>query len=88
MTGLLQALRATALINSVEVKDTRVIISAKNGSKVLPEIVAVFEKFSVPMTSISIRSPSLEDVFIHLTGKKLDDPGNQETKPARGGRSP
>lgn len=81
-------LRETALINSVEVKDKRVIISAKNGSKVLPEIVAVFEKFSVPMTSISIRSPSLEDVFIHLTGKKLDDGGNHEQKPARGGRPP
>jgi len=67
---------------------TRIIISAKNGSRVLPEIVAVFEKFSVPMTSISIRSPSLEDVFIHLTGKKLDDGANHEQKPARGGRTP
>jgi ABC-2 type transport system ATP-binding protein len=85
---ILKVLHATALINSVEVKDRRVIISAKNGSKVLPEIVTVFEKFSVTMTSISIPSPSLEDVFIHLTGKKLDDPGNQETKPSRGGRSP
>jgi ABC-2 type transport system ATP-binding protein len=85
---IINAVRATALINSVEVKDKKVIISAKNGSKVLPEIVAVFEKFSVPMTSISIRSPSLEDVFIHLTGKKLDDPGNQEAKPVHGGRSP
>jgi ABC-2 type transport system ATP-binding protein len=85
---ILQVLRATALINSVEVKDKMVIISAKNGSKVLPEIVTVFEKFSVTMTSISIRSPSLEDVFIHLTGKKLDDTGNQETKISRGGRSP
>jgi len=79
-------IREIALINSVEVKDKRVIISAKNGSKVLPEIVAVFEKFSVPMSSISIRSPSLEDVFIHLTGKKLDDGINQEPKPARGRR--
>jgi ABC-2 type transport system ATP-binding protein len=81
------ALREIALINSVEVKDQRFIISAKNGSKILPEIVAVFEKYSVPMTSISIRSPSLEDVFIHLTGKKLDDGLNHEPKPARGGRS-
>jgi ABC-2 type transport system ATP-binding protein len=81
------ALREISLINSVEVKDQRVIISAKNGSKILPEIVAVFEKFSVPMTSISIRSPSLEDVFIHLTGKKLNDDINHETKPPSGGRS-
>jgi ABC-2 type transport system ATP-binding protein len=79
-------IRDIALITSVEVKDKRVIISAKNGSKALPEIVAVFEKFSVPMSSISIRSPSLEDVFIHLTGKKLDDGGNTDAKPARGGR--
>jgi ABC-2 type transport system ATP-binding protein len=79
------ALREIALINSVEVKDQRVIISAKNGSRILPEIVAVFEKCSVPMTSISIRSPSLEDVFIHLTGKKLDDGLNHETKTAHGG---
>jgi ABC-2 type transport system ATP-binding protein len=85
---ILSVLRETTLINSVEVKDKRVIISAKNGSKVLPEIVAVFEKFSILMTSISIRSPSLEDVFIHLTGKKLDDAGNHEIKPARGVRLP
>ncbi len=82
---ILTVIRETALINSAEVKNNRVIISAKNGSKVLPEIVAVFEKFSVPMTSISIRSPSLEDVFIHLTGKKLDEGQNQDVKPARGG---
>jgi len=83
---MLPALRENVLITSVAIKEKRVIISAKNGSRVLPEIVAVFDKFAIPMTSISIRSPSLEDVFIHLTGKKLDDGGPQESKPARGGR--
>jgi ABC-2 type transport system ATP-binding protein len=85
--GLLPVLRQNTHINAVEVKAQKLIISAKNGSRLLPEIIAVFEKFSTPMTSISIRSPSLEDVFIHLTGKKLDDGGNHEQKPA-GGRRP
>ena len=84
--GLLPVLQQNTHINAVEVKAQKLIISAKNGSRLLPEIIAVFEKFSTPMTSISIRSPSLEDVFIHLTGKKLDDGGNHEQKPARGGR--
>jgi hypothetical protein len=53
---------------------------------VLPAIIGIFESFSVPMASISIHSPSLEDVFIHLTGKKLDS-GNGEAQPA-GGRAP
>ena len=83
---MLPVLRQNTLINSVGIKDHKLIISAKNGSKLLPEIVAVFEKFSTLMSSISIRSPSLEDVFIHLTGKKLDDGGNQEAQTARRGR--
>ena len=83
---MISVLKENTTLNSVEVKGQKLIISAKNGSKLLPEIVAVFEKFSTPMSSISIRSPSLEDVFIHLTGKKLDDGGNHEAKPAHGGR--
>jgi ABC-2 type transport system ATP-binding protein len=84
--GVLPEIRENSLINSVEVKGQKLIISAKNGSRVLPAIVTVFEKFSIPMTSISIRSPSLEDVFIHLTGKKLDEGGNEEAKPVNGRR--
>jgi ABC-2 type transport system ATP-binding protein len=85
---LVPAIREIGLVNSVQVKEKVLSISAKNGSRVLPEIVAVFEKFSIPMNSISIHSPSLEDVFIYLTGRKLDDDGNQDIKPAMRGRLP
>lgn len=78
---LVPAIRELGSINSVQVKEHKLSISAKNGSRLLPEIVAVFEKFSIPMNSISIHSPSLEDVFIYLTGRKLDDGGNDEVKP-------
>ena len=81
---IIPAFRENSMITSVKIKDQKLIISAKNGSKVLPGIVAVMEKFSVPMTSISIRSPSLEDVFIHLTGKKLDNGGQPEVIASRG----
>jgi ABC-2 type transport system ATP-binding protein len=69
-------LRASGLIHTAEYKDQKLIITAQNGSKVLPGIVAVFEKYAIPMTSISIRPPSLEDVFIYLTGKDLSGGGN------------
>jgi len=85
---VLSAIRQTNLINSVELKHRHLHISAKNGSRVLPAIVAIFEKFSVPMTSISIRSPSLEDVFIYITGRKLDEGGNGPALPPARGRSP
>jgi ABC-2 type transport system ATP-binding protein len=83
---LLVAIRQTNLVNSVEAKGKDLHITAKNGSRVLPAIVMIFEKFSVPMASISIRSPSLEDVFIYLTGRKLDEGGNEAARPAGRGR--
>ncbi|WAC05946.1 MAG: ATP-binding cassette domain-containing protein [Methanoregula sp.] len=86
--GVLSAIRQTNLINSVEVKEKHLHISAKNGSRVLPAIVAIFEKFSIPMTSISIRSPSLEDVFIYITGRKLDEGGNGAARLPVRGRTP
>ncbi|GAB6285482.1 MAG: hypothetical protein STSR0009_16830 [Methanoregula sp.] len=85
---VLAALRQNAQVNSVMVKEGRLVITAMNGSRVLPGIVAVFEASSRLMISISIRSPSLEDVFIHLTGKGLDDGKSPATKPSRRGQSP
>ncbi|MFA6226247.1 MAG: ATP-binding cassette domain-containing protein [Methanoregula sp.] len=70
---VLSAIQAYDLVISAEVKDQRLFISAKSGSTALPAILAAFERYSVPMTTISIRSPSLEDVFIYLTGKNLND---------------
>jgi ABC-2 type transport system ATP-binding protein len=73
--SVLAAIRENDMIISVEYRDHRLYISAKNGSRVLPAIVAILEKQAIWMTSISIHPPSLEDVFIYLTGKKLDDNG-------------
>jgi ABC-2 type transport system ATP-binding protein len=82
---VLAALRDSGLVTSVEVKEKTIRISARNGSGVLPQVIGIFERFSIPMTSISIHSPSIEDVFIHLTGKKLDS-GEGEAQPAAGRR--
>jgi ABC-2 type transport system ATP-binding protein len=83
---LLASIRESGLVTSLEVKGDSLRIHARNGSSVLPAIIRIFERFSIPMTSISIHSPSIEDVFIYLTGKKLDS-GNGEAAGARpGGR--
>jgi len=73
--GILPALQAHPSVVSVEVKDQKLLISAHAGSSLLPQILADFSRLGTPVRSVSIRSPSLEDVFIYLTGKKLGDPG-------------
>ena len=78
-----EAIRNVNLVNAVSVIEHTVTISATNGSRVIPAILAVFEKYAVPIISISIRSPSLEDIFIYLTGKGLDN-GNDDGNDAPG----
>jgi ABC-2 type transport system ATP-binding protein len=80
----LAALQADNRLTSVEVRENKILISAENGSRVLPSILEIFEQHSLPMTSITIRSPSIEDVFIYLTGKGLDAGGGEP--PGRKGR--
>ena len=66
--GVIPVIRDLEEVRSVEVQDQILKISVSNGSKVLPVVLANLERFSIPVLSISIRAPSLEDVFIFLTG--------------------
>jgi ABC-2 type transport system ATP-binding protein len=83
---VLFAIREHNLVISAEIREQRLLITAKNGNTILPAILAIFERYSVTMNAISIRSPSLEDVFIYLTGKKLSDyaPGNDAEQKENG----
>ena len=85
---LLPAIRAANLVNSAEIQGSKIIISARQGSKILPELIDIFDACSVPMNSISIHVPSLEDIFIYLTGSGLDS-GNSpdQDRVTGGGRS-
>lgn len=78
---VISAIRSNPLVNSAEIQGNQIVISARNGSKVLPALINSFEEYSVPMNSISIHTPSLEDVFIYLTGSKLDVGTAGESKP-------
>jgi ABC-2 type transport system ATP-binding protein len=84
---VLSTIQANSLVNSAEIQGNQIVISARNGSKVLPALISSFEEYSVPMISISIHTPSLEDVFIYLTGSKLDEGTGGDTKPITGRRS-
>ncbi len=73
--AVLPVISENGKVVSVEVQGQKMLISAHEGSSLLPVLLADFERFSIPVTSVTIRSPSLEDVFIYLTGRKLDDSG-------------
>jgi ABC-2 type transport system ATP-binding protein len=70
--AVLPIIRKRDGVKSVEVQDQLLRISVLNGSLLLPHIMSDLEQHSVQVVSITIRAPSLEDVFLYLTGTGLE----------------
>jgi ABC-2 type transport system ATP-binding protein len=75
-TGELQAL-ADALTAGLgngaraETGDGAVTLFLKGGDGIVPRVVAYAENGGFPITDISVSEPTLETVFLTLTGKEL-----------------
>ncbi|MCD6111620.1 MAG: ATP-binding cassette domain-containing protein [Thermoplasmata archaeon] len=53
-----------------------------DGQRFLPRLIVSLEKEGVEITSISLKKPTLDDVFLHYTGRELRDEGPQGKKVA------
>jgi len=53
-----------------KVRDGTVEVRVRQGAQVLPELV---RGLSQPLEAVSLHRPSLDDVFLHLTGRALRD---------------
>lgn len=62
-------------IGRVETRDGNATISLAHAEAHLSSIVTRLVERKVPIESIAIRKPTLEDVFLHFTGKKIREEG-------------
>jgi ABC-2 type transport system ATP-binding protein len=62
-----------------QVLDGRTIVSrVENGGRALPGIISALENAGIPVASVSLSRPSLDDVYLHYTGREFarDDRGD------------
>ncbi len=52
------------------VRDGTVSFTVSHGAEFLPDFV---RSFSQPLQSVTVREPTLDDVFLHLTGREIRD---------------
>lgn len=60
-----------AEISNLSGKEEQVSFSVAKGTNFLPMLLALCEKNKVILKSFEVEEPSLEDVFLHLTGRAL-----------------
>ena len=56
----------------VETEDGWKLILPK-GSRVLSHVFHLADEHDVQITNVNVQVPTLEDVFLHLTGRRLRD---------------
>jgi ABC-2 type transport system ATP-binding protein len=66
----------TEIINS----DNGLIVYGNNGALIVPEIVRALDKAQVKISSINISTPTLDDVFLKHTGRRIRTQGQQGTE--------
>ena len=70
--GLVNKLNGLELISKKIVKiGEKIEISVAKGEYMIPEIIETARKAGVKIKAVSLRKPTLEDVFIHLTGREM-----------------
>ncbi len=66
-----EAFKGQRWVKHISKREGVIDLTVMEGEKRIPEIVIAAEKRKVGVGSISLRKPSLEDVFIHFTGKTI-----------------
>lgn len=68
---LCSAYQKDGCANIVSKKQNEVFITVTNGEREIPHVLALASGAGIPVTSVSLRKPTLDDVFIHYTGRAI-----------------
>ncbi len=69
---------ASRIVGTAEVvpEGTIVRLRAADGAAAVPPLLRALDAAGVPATSVEVRRPTLDDVFLELTGRSLRDEGD------------
>ena len=73
------ALKSTGRVNSVEVHGNELTVSVGNGAALISAVALALDHRGVAIQELTLRTPTLDDVFLHVTGGRLqDDTGDRQ----------
>jgi len=73
--ALAALIKRRRLPGSLKERDGTLEITTKNGSQAIPKIIEMAKDAGIGVDSVTLNRPTLEDVFINLTGKAIREEG-------------
>ena len=69
--NLYSAIKSLPAIKNIELHDSSITVGLQNAEKHVAEIVNMASEKGILIDSLSIHKPTLEDVFLHFTGRTI-----------------
>ncbi len=68
---LMDIISKLKFVKSVKKHDNKLTITVEQGEKRIPKLIRMAQKNCIDIKSVTLHKPSLEDVFLHFTGKTI-----------------
>ena len=78
------ALKGTGRVNSVEVHGNELTVSVGNGAALISAVALALDHRGIAIQELTLRTPTLDDVFLHVTGGRLQDDTGDRQQPEEG----
>jgi ABC-2 type transport system ATP-binding protein len=80
--GLVPVLEALPVVQSVEAHGNELVIATDNGSAAISPVAVALNGYAVTVRDLTLRTPTLDDVFLELTGSHIQHQDtSEETDP-------
>jgi ABC-2 type transport system ATP-binding protein len=77
MAKLIKVLESEKWIKKIKKYDSNITLGVEKGDEKIPIIIEIAQKQNIKIKSISVRKPTLDDVFLSYTGRTIR---NEEIK--------
>jgi ABC-2 type transport system ATP-binding protein len=78
--GASNILKGLDTVRGVRDKSKGIIVMVNvDGTHLLPEIMEKLQKGGIKIRVVNLKKPSMDDVFVHYTGRELRDTGTEKT---------
>ncbi len=67
-------------IKNIEIHDSNITLGVEKGEEKIPTVVELAQSKNIQVKSISVRKPTLDDAFLHYTGRSIRDENTSPTK--------
>lgn len=80
---LMKTMEAIDCVKKARIHEGHMYLTVMRAEKRIPEIISASDRIGIKINSVSLKKPSLEDVFLHFTGKVMREEGNNHSKDRR-----